>query len=116
MQCETIFPGAYGFVLKTMAIGKLRSGSIKIIQQDVVTTNPTLPRVATSVSILSENGKSCMRRALAEGERRWRGCTSEDPMHPDENGIFTSVTYTERDMLCLLLDIRIVNSGLLDKD
>jgi hypothetical protein len=67
MQYETIFPGAYGFVLKTMAIEKLRSGSIEIIQQDLVTASPTLPRVATPVSTLSENGKTCRRRALVEG-------------------------------------------------
>ena len=86
MQYETILPGAYGFVLKTMAIEKLRSGAIEIIQQDLVTANPALPSAATPVSTLSENGKTCMRRALVEGERRWCGSTSEDPMHPDEDG------------------------------
>jgi len=36
-------------------------------------------------------------------------------MLPGEDGIFTYVVHSDKDVLCLLLDIRHVNSKLLDK-
>jgi hypothetical protein len=76
-----------------MTVHKLRSDSIRIINQEVVVADPFLPRVETPVSELSLHGKTCFRRALVEAERRWCGITSEYPMLSNEDGIFKSVEY-----------------------
>jgi hypothetical protein len=116
MQYETVLSGAYGYVLKSMTLLQLRSGIIPVINQEAGTSDLVLIRVETTVSKLSLHGQTWLRIVVVEAERRWCGITSEDPIMPDANVIFTYVNHSEKDLISYLLDIRIVNSGLLDQE
>ena len=58
-----------------------------------------IPRVAVNVSSFSETGRTCLSRAIIEGERRWCG-------NEGEEATGARVTLTLREMQASCLDVR----------
>lgn len=101
VQEEKSFVGAYGPLLRAMTLRRLRDGQLMVVDMASISTNPTLERKAIPVDALTEVGRTARYRATLEAERRFGVNNSEEV-----NG--ARITYTDRELTSMLLDIRTV--------
>jgi hypothetical protein len=98
-QRERGFNGAFTPLIKTLALTKLRSDQLYLIDMPNVKLSPAVPRVAVMVDNLSRMGQTARVRAILEGERRWCGNNTEELTG-------AAVTMGKSELLCTLLDKR----------
>lgn len=104
-QSEAIFLGAYGPVLKSMTLKRLRKEEVSIIDIGAVcAAQPTPIRKKVAEVDLSEAGRTALHRARLEAERRWCDNTTE-VVHN------TKPLMSERERIAILLDLRTLKAS-----
>ena len=103
-QVENLFSAAFGPVIQMTTMKKLRSGKILLIDNQSITRSPTLKRIEKKVTDFTDTGKTCLTRAIVEGERRW--CDSSSEIVTNKH-----VVISRRELVATLLDIRTLGAS-----
>ena len=121
-QYETLFVGAYGLLLKQLLLFTLRKahepgGSVMLIDFGAMSRDTrikNLPRVSVPVSTFTQEGKTCLQRALLEAEFRFCGNQTPASQPP---GWLTGrpVVDDDRELLATILDPRTKGCGQLSE-
>ena len=74
-QKIAIGTGAFAPLLKLTVLRKLRLGTLQVIDQDNVTADPKIPRIAVSREELTDVGRTALDRAILESQRQFYGNT-----------------------------------------
>ena len=102
VQTEAAFMRAIGIVELHQLLASLRAQTIDVIDMENVTEANTEPRKSVRVDELSDVGKTCLKRAILEAERRFCGNTAETIEGISGGGIHVAL----EDVQALLLDPR----------
>lgn len=103
-QSEAHFLGAYGPVLKKMTLKRLRKEEVAVIDLASVNATETEPKRKNVPELqLSETGRTALRRARLEAERRW--CDNRTEILTGN-----ACTISDRERIAILLDLHTLNA------
>lgn len=105
-QSESAFLGAYGPVLKSMTLKRLRRPELMVIDTAAVARNKVLlTRKVVAEDDLSDVGRTALARARLEAERRWCGNDTEEADN------ISTPTMADRERIAILLDLRTLKAN-----